>query len=37
VRQNRTDANIEIELVEMGVAPEDIYVSYRQPSVEALG
>ena len=34
VRQNRTDANIEEELVEMGVEPEDILIGYRQPEVE---
>lgn len=31
VRQNRTDADIEEELVERGVAAEDILLGYRQP------
>jgi hypothetical protein len=36
VRQNRTDADIEAELIENGVAPGDIFVSYRMPVVEVM-
>ncbi len=36
VRQNRTDADIESELAELGVAPEDVFVSYRE-RVEVVG
>lgn len=34
VRQNRTDADIEAELVELGVEAGDVFVSYRMPLVE---
>ncbi|MCB0520355.1 MAG: XisI protein [Lewinellaceae bacterium] len=34
VRQNRTDADIEAELMDSGIAADDIVVSYRMPLAE---